>query len=383
LGTDKQVLDGPERLPSSLLLSQDLLAATSSESGDEALLTAPRQLHDEHCWVYLLRDAQTKTEHLIAQGTFDGRTLEDGFRLLGVREQDIIVLVGNGDTKSLVLTAKILEITKGKSPQVVLDQDWGIEQGWADATPDTFPIVDVVPAPTANDIQQAQVSVSVTPDQRPASIFPLGVIKREQSQSAKQLIDVATLDGHVLLRYEDNKLIISAFSQGGGPPTNTPGGPPPISAGSSEGNVMLFFEDNGQDPEYYGDVRVVTTLIHGMPHKLKNGAEARSYAFSIASTKALPLELSPTLIMYFDTAAPKEGGDILIYRLMDDTKRWTPISTYLKPGASFAAAPLNDTTSPRLTMLRPNDNRVERYRLFWTPHNAELPLDGVEVVESK
>src|SRR6266511_3036441 len=81
LGTDKQVLDGPERLPASFLLTQDLLASTSLESGDEALLTAPRQLHDEHCWVYLLRDAQTKTEHLIAQGTFDGRALEDGFRL--------------------------------------------------------------------------------------------------------------------------------------------------------------------------------------------------------------------------------------------------------------------------------------------------------------
>ncbi len=107
-----------------------------------------------------------------------------------------------------------------------------------------------------------------------------------------------TLDGHVLLRWGDGTLLVSTFSQGGGSATSIPGGPPPISAGSSEGNVMLFFE-NKEHTLDYSDVKVVTTLLHADSalDQLPDGAQARGYAFSLASNKAMPVALSLTLIM--------------------------------------------------------------------------------------
>ena len=93
---------------------------------------------------------------------------------------------------------------------------------------------------------------------------------------------------------------------------------------------------------------------------------------SLASNKALPVALSPTLIMNFDSAAGSDSGDLLIYREVHDGQpggaaRWAAIPTYLRPGASFVAAPLDADTAPSLIAANPPGPRAERYRLYLVP----------------
>ncbi|KPV47895.1 hypothetical protein SE17_40990, partial [Kouleothrix aurantiaca] len=75
--------------------------------------------------------------------------------------------------------------------------------------------------------------------------------------------------------WPDGGMRIFTYSQGGGPATHIPPGPPSISAGSSEGNIMLFFQRDelGRD---YSTIRAVTTLLHGLPHTLPGGADKPS-----------------------------------------------------------------------------------------------------------
>jgi hypothetical protein len=138
---------------------------------------------------------------------------------------------------------------------------------------------------------------------------------------------------------------------------------------------MLFFEDKEHALDY-SHVRVVTTLIHGVPHQLPNGAQARSYTFSLASNQALPVDLNPTLIMHYDRSALRAEGHLLIYRQdhgdgeapAANSATWSSLPTYLQPGSSFAAAALNEDSAGQLVDFRPTGPRVERYRLYWTPH---------------
>ena len=130
---------------------------------------------------------------------------------------------------------------------------------------------------------------------------------------------------------------------------------------------MVFFDDKDRRNDY-STTRLVTTLVHGVVDKLANGAEARSYAFSLAGNEPLPLDLHPTLIIFYDQDAERAGGDLLIYRHTEDDG-WQAMPTYLPQGSSFAAMPLNAETAPRLIAFDPMGNHIERYRLYWTPRN--------------
>jgi hypothetical protein len=178
----------------------------------------------------------------------------------------------------------------------------------------------------------------------------------------------------VLAFWKDGTLTINTYSQGGGPNTNVPVNASPTTAGSSEGNVMVFFEDNDPGPDFTeeerrqrnSEIRIVTTLVHGTQNRLPSGAQARGYAFSLCSNTRLAPEFNSTLIMYFETLDLSGNSDLLIHRLVGDT--WEPVPTYLRPGASYAAAALNDpAVGSTLVADNPDGPRVERYRLYWTP----------------
>jgi hypothetical protein len=396
-----QPLEGPEHLPlalprfhqlGSLASNPSVLpasahgeqrSATPVRRGDELVLKDfPSGMQLEHCWLYLLRSAGD-TRHVIAQGTLDQRVAFDGFRLLGARQGDTIVLVGADERGRIVAQSTIDDTGVGDDSELraVIGQ-------WSFVTPGVLPMVNILPEPVEPGDLMARIKVHITGTstlptqvwlcplgQEQATNTPLKGTKSEADghtwTSEEHLLP--TLDGHTLMCWDDGKLLISTFSQGGGPGSATPGGPPPISAGSSEGNVMLFFE-NKEHTLDYSDVKVVTTLIHADSalDQLPDGAQARGYAFSLASNKALPVALSPTLIMNFDSAASSGGGNLLIYRedgngQADGPTKWVPIPTYLRPGASFAAAPLNVETAPSLVVANPGGPRVERYRLYVVP----------------
>ena len=377
LNPPKRPLEGPGELPLPLPSYHRLV-----EPGDDELVLVdfPKGIALDHCWVYLLKGTPAAPKHIIAQGTLDARVPANGFQLLGAAAGDTVVFISKDNRgRPSVVYGIVQEGQRRGETRAVVKQ-------WEAATPD-FPMIDVQPGPVAPTDQQAEVSVRVSgfgehpPEQ--VWLFPLGQMDtalkpleaaRPDWQSLPQ--ELATLDGHVLATWEGGKqFVICTFSQGGGPETNSPHSPPTLTAGSSEGNIMVFFEDKDRRNDY-ATTRLVTTLVPGVIDKLENGAEARSYAFSLAGNEPLPLDLHPTLIIYYDQDAERAGGDLLIYRHVEGDQ-WRPMPTYLPEGSSFAAMPLNAETAARLISFDPDGNHVERYRLYWTPHNgASVPLSG-------
>ena|ERR1044071_6598556 len=108
---------------------------------------------------------------------------------------------------------------------------------------------------------------------------------------------------------------------------------------------------------------MVTTLVHGHPVAPPPQSEPRSYLFSVTCNEPLPVNLTPTLIMSFDSAAIHDDGDLRICRLAQDGS-WQPMPTHIPRGASFAAMPMDRTTAANL-VARGSGPRIEHYRLFW------------------
>ncbi len=359
---------GSNTAPTASTASPDLPA----QIGD-VLLPLPPEIIAQHCWIYVVKGPLDGPTQVIAQGTLDARAVDDGFRLLNATAGDALVVIAKGlDGEPIVLQGKIDSF----APMPESDDLLAVVGTWAAATPAPFPIVDVVPTSIQANPPIAEIRIQISSPQLPDQVwlFPLGQsfgdnpLARDPDHDQVWLsmeCKVSTLDGHVLMRWNDGKLLICTFSQGGGPATHVAALQSPITAGSSEGNVMIFFKDE-ENSNKHQSIRVVTTLIPGMLDQLpESRSEARSYAFSIASNTTLPADLTPTLIMYFDTGAVRCGGDLLIHRQAEGGT-WISMPTYQPEGRSFAAMPLLSETAPSLFARRANQ-RIERYRLYWTP----------------
>lgn len=375
---DHQPLDGPMRLPLPLPHFVDLTGSAQSTAdaprSDGMLLTIPEtQINPEHCWIYLVRGSIADPQQLIAQGSVDTRAGQDGFRLLGAQQGDTVVLIGLTPTGAPV-------VLRGAIGASQTDQNSGeveaIIQRWENATPPAFPIVDVVPAP-AGGAKVSRISVRVNGAGEHTAqvwVFPLGGAARIRVRKPDAPIEVETLDGYVLVSSRDGtRLTIAAFSQGGGPGASPPVSANPTAAGSSEGNVMLFFYDDEQQHAYgqgslsyrdmerasqdYSSLRIVTTLNHGIA--AEGAIRPRSYVFSLASNEPLP-PLDPTLIMFYDEDTAQQDGQLRIFR-QGLQGNWELVPTYLPRGSSFAAAPLASRSAPAL--FAAEGTRVERYRL--------------------
>jgi hypothetical protein len=361
---------------STLSLSKVNEQASSSEKSG-LLLTVPGSINDEHCWAYVVKpDLQNPTQ-VIAQGTLDARALNDSFHLLNAEPGNAIVLIGqHQDGQPIVLTGQIQQPTKESSAERVAMVSWDLSS----ATPQTLPMVDVLAEPCDPQQTTANVRVYVSGTTVPESVvlFPLGqtaVGLTADSQNGGYWISqpcaLPSLDGHVLLRWKNGETLICTYSQGGGPATHVASQGSPITAGSAEGNVMIFFKDD--QSRRYGSVRLVTTLLYGHQQPPPSHAEPRSYLFSVTSNEPLPINLTPTLIMYFDSAAVHDRGDLRIYRL-DDTGSWQPTPTFIPRGSSFAAMPMNQETAANL--VQRHGPRIEHYRLFWMPDVSPHGTDG-------
>ncbi len=360
----------------------------------ELLLAAtPPQLRREHCWVYLLKQGEGMgiPGSIIGQGTLDAFSA-DGFRLLGAAVGDDLLLIGNDlGWRERVMRAKIAAVGEpdrdGRTPISRLEG-----AGWSDVTPEELPVVIVQPEPVeALEDRAARLRVSLHWSGAGAAgaeavelyLYPLDQVVAPVASSGGAgrprvavkpgvpTVEKLALDGHVFVKLGE-RCIIATYSQGGGPPTGSPVGGTPMTPGSSEGNLMISFADQGEYPdgnEAHGEVRVVTTRWPGgAPSKLDSGAEARSYAYTLCSNQAIPARYLPTLALFYDRQAELHDGEALIHRL-DDDGIWKPILSYRPAGAWYVAAPLNIETAPRLIDpgLAPEQLRVEQYRLYWTP----------------
>jgi hypothetical protein len=376
-----------------------LLAPHGARPGEGEELVLPRSqlsplLQPEHCWVYVLkgRDAHGAPERIVAQGTLDTR-IGEGFPLLGAAVGDTLMLVGNGvDWRERVLLGEIGALADA-APRPDGRRPIGVRR-WQDATPNPFPVIDVLPEPVdALDARTAPLRVRVSaqgagglescPVER-LLVFPLDQVNSPAGAGAARH-DVTeggateqpvSLDGHVLALLPGGACAIATYAQGGGPPTGSPTGGTPLTPGSSDGNLLVFFEDQGEYPdnnEHHGALRVVTTRWPGgAAASLPGGGEARSYAYTLCSNGPLPLEYLPTLSLFYDRRAEIGDNEAVIHR-QDDAGEWRPIASYRPSGAWYVAAPLDRDTAPRMVQPEPPGGgpRVERYRLFVLPRGGQ------------
>ena len=390
-----RLLEGPGRLPLPLpqfhrrVGSRKPLAIPGETT--KVLLTGSFvDIPVDRCRVYVMREPNTATgrPRLIAQGTLDARSTEEAFPLLGATEEDTVVLIADPpDRPPRVLSGPVSLIATG-----------GAAERWSDVSPSTTPTITVLPRQAGALPQLAQIDVRVQSHDGPPPnqvwVFPLGQLDRAvelrstrpnlwESETEAEL----TLDGYVLVNWGKwgEQLLITGFSQGGGPPSHGPFAPVPITAGSSDGDVMLFFHA-GPEPqslplaeqEPHSQVKVVTTINTGATGRAPQNAVAWSYPFSLASNGPLPTKFNPTLIVQCRTPGERESlsGDLLICRLQN--RAWEPQPTYLAPGAPFAATPLwvegeEHPAGGALvdSKLAAEASRVEHYQLYWIPRRPQ------------
>jgi hypothetical protein len=395
LNPSAQSLEGPGRLPLPLPRLQRLATLAAPAPASLLLRAFPQDIRLDSCWVYVLKGGgadQPNPERVIAQGTLESRSVDEGFRLLGADPGDTVVLIGSDHSGNpLVYRGDIAAVGDGQA-------EAGVKQ-WRRATPGAFPAISVVPDAMESPGKMARVSVRVDSagGQLPDSVtlFPLGQVLPENAIAlgapdrpawASAAHEAPTLDGHVLLRWKDGTLLISSFSQGGGPSSSSPFPANPITAGSADGKALLFFYDETRAAAYaanpsayvshtpqvdYGDVKVVTTTVHGLPGDVPAGARGLTTPVGLAGNAALPLSLAPTLVLYYDAPDERDllAGDVRICRLIDGT--WTALPTYLPAGYPFAVAPLTLETAGTLA-AEGAMARVEYYRVFWLPRSRDL-----------
>jgi hypothetical protein len=181
-------------------------------------------------------------------------------------------------------------------------------------------------------------------------------------------------------------LYICTYSQGGGPNTSS-GGILPVTGGSSDGNAMIFFNENAADyepprvspdPAYDSTMRLVTTTLTVPPRNLAARHEPRSYVFSLACNKpfdkggaaSLPKHRA-ALVLYYDREATKRNHDLLIYRW--DGAAWQRLDSFLRPDLPYVAVPIGNLSQGGALETAPNltDDtaplHVERYCILLTP----------------
>jgi hypothetical protein len=392
---------GPHHLP----LPLPRFYTSSDQFGNpglgEELLVDVDDVALEHCWVYLLRwhgqNGGRALRHIIAQGSLDDRARPSddgkgnaipgaGFLILGAQEGDELLFIGT-DRDSGVLKAELRSLGAAGPEKRPLTPA-------IDVTPAAFPVLTVVPnrvkpaAPGQNTILITELKVQIASDTPPDDVWlcPFAQdpkpgawpkeIHRENGPASWEstFIEVPHLDGQVLVRWrgagtEPDRLMVCDYSQGGGPDSHIKAPEPPITAGSSDGNVMFFFTPHGKGHELnpqYSEIRIVTTRnFGGFEQANETTGAPRSYLFSVASSKAIPAEeLSPTLVMHFDTDALDDEGQIVICRYNEQDSEWEVLPTYQPPAAFYAALPLTSRPDGTQPLDPDGAHSVEHYRIF-------------------
>ncbi|MCS6882770.1 MAG: hypothetical protein RMK84_15460 [Oscillochloridaceae bacterium] len=404
---DQHPMEGPLALPLPLPVFVELPATRyrsgvgiNLEQAQEVYLDLARPLAqvaggsarraDAAHWLYVLkpRGEDGMPGGLIAQGKVSAADQREGFHLLGAEAGDELLLISQVQDVLRVQRAAYVAPTTSPAP----GRRAPAQLAWSEATPpglDRPFFVDVLPqalegaardpAAVAARIEahgRKPDAVQIYPCGPHGPLAPLALHHLDAATLITEARPVPHLDGHVLLRWPGDAFFVVSYSQGGGP-NSTTGGRLPISAGSAEGNAMLFFvtPENRRPvlpsapdapPDDDERVRIVTTTLIGGPQRLPEGAEARSYVFSLASNVSL-MDYSATLVLYYDRDARERRGDLVIYRWDSQEQRWVRHVTYA-PVLPYVALPLQKGlgTAPALTG-EGEALPVERYRIYRTP----------------
>jgi hypothetical protein len=362
-------------------------------------------------WVYLLKpDLDSQADRIIGQGVFSERDWEGGFGLYGAAAGDQVVVVAHVATRpSATQPASWVKVIRGNLVAGATGEGVQLAE-WEDVTPRTPPdFIDVLPAemrpvtdpgqsqlPTQLRVQietrdplpevfmcalgQAAEKLVGDPNTPTSSsiAYPEG---RDRTGWVSDVVGLHHLDGHVLLRWADGTMYICGYSHGGGPCTGGGGYCVCYTAGSYEGNSMLFYRDNYDASDRPTSsflenkvddegTRVVSTVMHGGQQYLEvspgDFAEARSYIFSLGSNQPLKKH-SATLVLYYDNDARKQDGDLLVYRWRGNDG-WQRLTTYAPENRPYLCIPLDEATPETSGGANGRGQEYfDRYRIYWTP----------------
>lgn len=362
---------GPGRLPLPLPAFARL-GALATPNAEEFIIQPPEQLPRDRSGVpigewaafVLRRDANSTVQRIVAQGVLDGGSGAGGFRLLGARPHDRVVIIGTGGA----LNATVFF---GDLPQDNGYVDWHSEP--------SLPMLAAIKPlgyPSKDEHRFVSITVSGRLRAEQAVVYPVG--KGAQRAVKRNAVDVPTLDGHLLIETNGTPHVVP-YSQGGSPATTVAVTTNPIPAGSSDGDMLLFFaadtDASKEQRRRYADQRVVTTTLYGLPDSLPNGARARSKVFGVASNARLDPELSPTAVLFFDPTVVPAGHELRVYKMSANGGEAQELPTCVPQGAGYAAVPLaasskgNDAEYAGGTLLQDGDvaERVEYFQLFAQP----------------
>lgn len=358
---------GPERLPLPLPLFQHGFGSNPIAEVINLPIAETPLTGLKHGWVYVLRGSLNDPSTIIPQGSLDSRVNSQGFKLLGANSDDYVVVIGDQANGSTAVYVAQLE---GNPP----------ECNWLECTPSQFPLVAVMPY---GSVTQGSYSVKVVTE---SGLTPTAMYVAAAGEQNAYAVDVngvvsnlPSLDGTALLVFEGQtgiQLAVAAYSEGGNPPSHNPTAPIPLTAGSSEGNLMVFFNQAAESrASELNHLRVITTTMYGSCSNLPNatgGALSRGYIFALASNAALPSDvgasvpLKPTLVLNYDNAALLSlgttagiAGVLKVYSANGATPQAEASKHFVDRG--YVALALNATSASGLFASNPTP---EFFRLY-------------------
>lgn len=350
--------------------------------------------------VFTLRPGVDAPASIVAQGEIDARAASEGFALLGAREGDTVVVVGQaggapqifhravGSAEAEQYLVHLLDsaLAAGREAGQTLQRRGGRkararsrhearrevgrqlkelvdELGVWEPVPGAQGLAgDVVPQDSGQPFVRLAVRAPGSATLFPADSGPPLTLAPGQATPDP----VPSLDGIAFVRQGDS-FTINDYSEGGGPGGSAPNLLLlPLAAGSATGDALVFFTD--KDDGDYSHIRVVTTTLRGAQvtfpapaQKDAPGYEARTPVFSIASTAALPRDFLATLVLL--VGGGTDPGAARIFRV-DASGAATPAPTYVSEGGAYVAMPLTAATAPALIgQEAPAGGRIERYVL--------------------
>jgi len=385
---------GPSRFPFALprfFRMPDTPIGTSA-TGEERYCTID-QLDLDHCWLYSYW-MDNSTLRIIAQGSVDDQAkpvvvpgLERlkqaaGFQLLGAQTDGRLLAIGLEPT---IQPGQLRPTRVQRTPLAEsVESEAALEPPWEKVEfPASMPVIAVMPAPVYDpSVMKVKLRIIdpgatehvwlATPGEAAANLLFTGLANYIETNSYQQ---IEHMDGIVALSKASDIFWVAEFSYGGNPPTTVRSPGAPISAGSSDGNLMIFsalddalVDDPNKREPFYNKPIVTTRNYAGFEEQGKRVGTPAGYLFSVAAAAAVSTDQKPTIVMYYDAGALVEGKRLVIHRYDHSNAQWRPLPTYLPLGSFYAATPINAATAPSLVDAHdPLNGRVEYYRLFSIP----------------
>ena len=293
-----------------------------------------------------------RIKQIFAQGSFDRETAADEFQLLGAKQGDMVVmLVQNADGTTSVWqgTCGAREATLSKQRTVNYPADFAV-----------VPTQNVLKNHNASKVTHVEVEVRAQKGSYDLTLDAIGFEAIKVNGKSHK----APLDGLVVVHEGDNIHAVLDYSQGGGPATTIPVGGGLLTAGSANGEALIFFKSDATGADYvvkaqqHDHIHIVTTNLEAM-QTTGNGITLVSDIFCVASNAALPSEIHPTLVLLHKQRGTSKG--VAICRLNNGT--WQKLVTYTDPDANYVATTLCHADSAGSLINCNAKERLEYYAL--------------------